>query len=366
MQRINLSNNQIVALGSGFVEGLLSLKQWSIDHNSITEYNHADFEAMGNLDVLHSDDYLFCCLAALDASACLPLPDALSSCYDLMKEDVQRVFLWLFGLMAVLGNLSISYHMKIAKPTVTSELTKHLAAADCLFGVYMLCIASVDLYFRGIYIENAQAWKQSSFCTVRPLSYTIVVVNDCTCNSQFLGCLATFSSEGSVLILLTITCDRLKRITFPFSKSNLTIKSVKLALLLVWLLAALIVIIPLFPTDYFRGQYYSRYVRYSLCKQATILCHNYRSSVCVSIHITRETPPGWEYSVAVTHGFNFCAFLFMFFAYCYMYTQIRSSSKASGSGHKELTIARKMTLIVLTDFCCWIPINILGQFSLIN
>ena len=85
----------------------------------------------------------------------------------------------------------------------------------------------------------------------------------------------------------------------------------------------------------------------------------------MSIHITREMPSGWEYSVAVFHGLNFSAFLFIFFAYGYMYLKVRSSSRTVGSrANRELAIARKMTLIVLTDFCCWFPINVMGTLLL--
>ena len=83
----------------------------------------------------------------------------------------------------------------------------------------------------------------------------------------------------------------------------------------------------------------------------------------MSIHITNETPPGWEYSVAIYHGLNLSAFVFIFFAYGYMYIQIKTSSEAAGSrAGSEMAAARKMALIVLTDFCCWFPINIMGRF----
>ena len=150
------------------------------------------------------------------------------------------------------------------------------------------------------------------------------------------------------------------RISHPFSKANLTLKTVNRVMLLVWLLLLAIAVIPLIPSDYFQSQFYARLVHYFWFNSTSMTLN--RSSVCMSIHITRETPPGWEYSVAVTHGLNFLVFLFIFIAYGYMYIKIKSSSKASGSKtNKELAIARKMTLIVLTDFCCWFPINIMGK-----
>ncbi|ELT87363.1 hypothetical protein CAPTEDRAFT_115613 [Capitella teleta] len=327
LTKLDLSANTIRYLQSEFAGGLSHLKVLYLYGNEIQEYDASDFASFNLLDMLHTDEYLFCCLARLNEENCRPLPDKLSSCKDLMREGVLRAFLWIFGIMALLGNLfSIGYHMKmVEKKTVTSELTKYLACADCLFGVYMICIASVDQHYRGVYIEYAKAWKHSAACA-------------------FLGTLATFSSEASVLVLFVITCDRLLRITRPFSKKNLTLRSVHKVMLIVWSLVIAIAVVPLIPSDYFKGRFYSR------------------SSVCMSIHITRESPPGWQYSVAVCHGLNLLAFLFILLAYGYMYTRIKSSSKAAGNkGSHEMTIARKMTLIVLTDFCCWFPINTMGK-----
>ena len=46
---------------------------------------------------------------------------------------------------------------------------------------------------------------------------------------------------------------------------------------------------------------------------------------------------------------------------------IKQSGKAAGSDERkrELAAARKMTLIVATDFCCWIPINLMGTYIIL-
>ena len=81
--------------------------------------------------------------------------------------------------------------------------------------------------------------------------------------------------------------------------------------------------------------------------------------------MTKDTPPGWEYSVAVFHGLNLSAFLVIFFAYTWMYKRIKASTKASrGKSKNEMTAARMMMLIVLTDFCCWFPVNVMGMLHL--
>ena len=88
-----------------------------------------------------------------------------------------------------------------------------------------------------------------------------------------------------------------------------------------------------------------------------------RSGVCVSIHLTDEGVPGGEYSVVIFHGLNFCTFVFMSVAYAYIFKFIKSSSMAdrTGSQKRDIHAAQKMTLVVITDFCCWIPINIMSK-----
>ena len=85
--------------------------------------------------------------------------------------------------------------------------------------------------------------------------------------------------------------------------------------------------------------------------------------MCISIHLTDEAVPGWEYSVAIFHVLNFTTFMFIFLVYAYIFNFIKKSSKAAGGEQKkrEMAAARKMTLIVVTDFLCWVPINIMGK-----
>ena len=109
-------------------------------------------------------------------TACLPEPDQFSSCEDLMRNEVLRVFMWILGLSALLGNgfvvlwRLIPRQQKGIRKTesgiVQSILVLNLALADGLMGVYMLIIASADMYYRGVYILYAEDWQQSIICKV--------------------------------------------------------------------------------------------------------------------------------------------------------------------------------------------------------
>ncbi len=56
--------------------------------------------------------------------------------------------------------------------------------------------------------------------------------------------------------------------------------------------------------------------------------------------------------------------MFIFISYSYIYNFIKDSGNATAQLQKkrELAAAKKMTVIVATDFCCWVPINIMGKY----
>ncbi len=330
---LDISDNQVETLERGTFNGLDNLHILDMSRNDITFVHKQDFQDMQSLVRLKSDDYMFCCFVELSPENCDPKPDVLSSCTDLMGNMVLRVFLWFLGGFSLFGNMFVIIWRFISKENikVPTFLVMNLALADFLTGIYLITLASVDSYYRGNYIENANGWLNSNLC-------------------KFLGVLSTIASEMSVLILCIITSDRLVNIISPFSSIKLNMKSALMITLGVWTAMLIIAVIPLFPSSYFQGKYYSR------------------SGVCVSIHLTNEQVPGWEFSVAIFHALNFLVFMYIFGAYAYIYSFIKESSAASGggSGKRELAAARKMTLIVITDFCCWVPINIMGMYILIK
>ena len=287
--RIDLSNNRITFIEQDALDDIREVTYLDISGNMIQEFSKSDFEELDSLTFLSSDDYMFCCFVdELPDDQCLPEADEFSSCDDLMSNTVLRVTIWTLGILGVSANLFVILWRTIReeKRTVPSFLVQCLAAADLLMGGYLIGIASVDSHYRGVYVENASAWRNSALC-------------------GFLGVLAAVSSEASVFTLCVITGDRLLNIVAPFSRLRLNLKKAVVVMASVWFVVFVLAVIPLFPGDYFAGSYYSR------------------SGVCISIHLTNDQPPGWEYSVAIFHGLNFFTFVFITAAYGYMF-QVRT------------------------------------------
>ncbi|KAH9504426.1 hypothetical protein Btru_063571 [Bulinus truncatus] len=91
-----------------------------------------------------------------------------------------------------------------------------------------------------------------------------------------------------------------------------------------------------------------------------------RSGVCLALHITPQRPPGWQFSVAIFLVLNFASFLIIALSYVWMFLVARETRSAVRSieTKNDTAMAKRMTLIVMTDFACWIPIIILGFVSL--
>ena len=325
LRHLDISQSGIRTLEVGLFHGLMALRSLDISKNEIElDPQKADLFVNLSLTFLRSDDYTFCCFAQLldGEDECLPEKDLFSSCEDLLSETIQRVFLWVMGWVALLGNSFVFVWWTLkGEKRVSSYLVKYLSIADLLMGIYLIGIASVDTYYRNEYIKYATSWKNSAWCAT-------------------LGVLASVSSEASVFTLLAITVDRLISIMWPFSSLKITLSRAQFLLVLIWVLATATAVAPLIPFSYFDGKYYSR------------------SGVCMSLHITEEATPGWEYSVAIFHGLNLLSFMLIFVAYSTMRHKI---SQGMLNKKKEKTVTQRMMLIVLTDFCCWVPINVMGR-----
>ncbi|CAG2173986.1 unnamed protein product [Oppiella nova] len=281
-----------------------------------------------------TDEFRFCCLAR-HVETCYPAPESLefSSCEDLMSNSILRVCIWVLGVVALVGNITVILWRTKYRITnkVHSFLIINLALGDLLMGIYMLIIAGVDAYYRGIYFIVDAMWRQSTLC-------------------HFAGFLSTLSSEFSVFTLTVITLDRFVTIVFPLKFRKIKMKNACIIMSLLWIvciaLSAVPLVVPLMDLNYFDNFYG-------------------RSGVCLALHITQERPNGWEYSVFVFLVLNFLSFTTIAIAYLWMFFVAKNTTIAVRTPEHKIhnRMARRMMFIVMTDFWCWMPIILLGIIS---
>lgn len=329
-----LRSNMIVEIEDGAFRSLTSLVSLDMRGNEIRHFTKSVFSDLKSLRNLSTDSFKFCCLVnqQIPSDRCLPLPDEISDCEDLLSSVLQRGCLWIAGGAAVVGNsivIFFRYRDRLGEKgrisqQVDSSLLLSLGCSDFLMGIYLLLIASVDMFYRGHYIENADNWRESPLC------------NLC-------GFLSTVSSEVSVFTLVSMALNRLTEICYPLHspKYKFTLAFTRKLILVSWCIALTIASLPLMITPYFRGQFYAR------------------SGVCLAFHITNQKAAGWLYSIGVFLCVNLVAFIIIVTCYTKMYLEISRQNRREKPNHPK-----QIALIVMTSFVAWSPTIILGFIAL--
>ena len=326
LTRLKLQTNQIKNLQPGVFSGLGMITDLEIQQNSLENIELAVFYDLKKLTRLDIDAYKFCCLVSW-VNKCSPAPDEFSTCSDLLSASELQIGVWILGVLSVVGNLFVVIWRSVKeKRTVASTLILNLGLSDFLMGVYLVIIASADTYYRGVYIMHADKWRSSITCNLA-------------------GFLSMVSSEVSVFTMVIMTVDRVMMVVFPFKcvKQKLNLKSTVFICSFGWVLCTFVGLVPIFATSIFHDFYG-------------------QNGVCLPFTLRNVKLSGWEYSFAIFNIINSIAFLIIAVGYVLIYCSVRSARKESG-GHsfdENVRLARKITLIIMTDFLCWMPIIILS------
>nr|KAG5705831.1 hypothetical protein BaRGS_030721 [Batillaria attramentaria] len=233
-------------------------------------------------------------------------------------------------MMTMVGNAGVlTYRLCVEKEGTSRAyrvLVVNLCFSDLLMGVYLAIIGVADAQFRGQYVSKSPDWRGSRFC-------------------KMAGFLALVSSEMSAFAVCLITLDRFLALRFPFdSRLRLTRGSAVFACGAAWALELLLGAVPLFQSSWeFYGQ----------------------NGICLPLPITRKPFGGQHYAFGVFIVLNFILFLIIGVGQALIFYSIHSSARASARDdrHREITIARRLFLIVFTDFCCWFPIGLMGLLA---
>ena len=220
-------------------------------------------------------------------------------------------------------------------------------------GVYLVILLSTDLHYSDYFPTYSETWRRSVLC-------------------RLAGSLSVLSSEASAFFITLLTLDRFIGVKYTFSKFRFDSKSVRLLVILSWFVALTI----------------------SIC--SFVLSHNDSdiyavSEVCVGLPISRKPlhtsnetslrPSSWSveetfseqvytgskaamfFSIGIFTGLNLICFCVVGYCYLAIFIYVRQTTKKSGRSRRsneEIRMAMKMSLIVLTDFGCWVPIGVLS------
>lgn len=156
LQRLVFAHNSLESIETGCFIGLNSTTSLDLTGNEIKFFKKDMFAGLDSLRMINTSSFKFCCIVAsppfnIPFDRCLPSPDEISDCEDLMSSPVQRAFLWILGGIALCCNVFVIIwrsRLRSSPNKVSCLLILSLGCADCLMGIYMLTIASVDVYYR--------------------------------------------------------------------------------------------------------------------------------------------------------------------------------------------------------------------------
>ena len=302
----------------------------------VTHFSGDLFYGLYKLHIIRADNYKLCCPRTLplgfEKDFCFAPENEVSSCEDLLRSDTYRFFLWFVSLLAVVGNVgSFVFRLLFLKNSVKTGFhvfVTQMNVADVFMGVFLAMVGIADSMYRGEYWWHDLAWMSSLACRTA-------------------GFLCLMSSEVSAFIICLITVDRFIVLRFPFSQLRFEPRSAAVASGLAWVTGISLAAVPLLPvTGHWR--FYGH------------------TGICIPLPITRHDFAGRDYSFAVIIVFNFILFLSIAVGQGFVYWTIKQNSMAttnSTSKSHDLTVARRLLTVVVSDFMCWFPIGLLGLLS---
>nr|XP_060613231.1 thyrotropin receptor [Anolis sagrei ordinatus] len=265
-------------------------------------------------------EYTLC--SGTDDISCTPEPDEFNPCEDVMGYQFLRIVVWFVNLLAIVGNAFVLFILLTShyKLTVPRFLMCNLAFADFCMGLYLLLIASVDLYTRSEYYNHAIDWQTGSGCSAA-------------------GFFTVFGSELSVFTLTVITLERWYAITFAMRlDKKIRLWHASVIMLGGWMVCFLLALLPLVGI--------SSYGKVSIC-----------------LPMDTETPLDQAYIVFVLL-LNIIAFVVICACYVKIYITVRNPQYKSGD--KDTIIAKRMAVLIFTDFLCMAPISFYALSAIMN
>ncbi|XP_016976568.1 lutropin-choriogonadotropic hormone receptor [Drosophila rhopaloa] len=255
---------------------------------------------------------------------CYPMPNDLNPCEDVMGYQWLRISVWIVVALAVVGNVAVLTVILSIRPESTPVprfLMCHLAFADLCLGVYLLLVASIDAHSMGAYFNYAYDWQYGLGCKVA-------------------GFLTVFASLLSVFTLTVITIERWLAITQAmYLTHRIKLRPASFIMLGGWIYSILMSSLPLFGIS------------------------NYSStSICLPMEIRDVFDTVYLIAILACNG---VAFSIIAVCYAQIYLSLGRETRQSRQNNPgEMSVAKKMALLVFTNFACWSPIAFFGLTAL--
>ncbi|GLH05821.1 Toll-like receptor Tollo [Gryllus bimaculatus] len=324
LKALSLKANPFDYIPRSLLQPLANLSSLNLEGIEMEQLDLQIFDAdiLPSLQILWLHRFHFCSYAPW-VKSCRPNTDGISSAEHLLQRPEQRAAVWVLAALALGGNALVLGGRAAARDDspALSAVVRNLAAADLLMGAYLCAVGACDRELRGRYAAHALRWMASWRCTAA-------------------GAAAMLSSEVSVLVLLFLSLERFLLIAVPFgAPGGLSPRVARRVLAAIWALGLLLAALPAIQWRH-SNRFYGT------------------NGLCFPLHIEDPYMQGWQYSSFIVLGVNIPGV---------WRTRRRAGAAVAASaerGSRELEIALRVLLLVLTDAACWVPVAALKLLAL--
>uniref|UniRef100_A0A915JA89 G-protein coupled receptors family 1 profile domain-containing protein n=1 Tax=Romanomermis culicivorax TaxID=13658 RepID=A0A915JA89_ROMCU len=253
---------------------------------------------------------------------CTPQPDDLNPCEDLMHQKWLKISIWIVWILAAVGNMTVIFVLCASqriKHHVNHFLIINLSISDFFIGMYLAILAVQDARTAGRYYNFAVDWQTGPIC-------------------KLAGFMAVFAGELSIATMVLISVEVWFNTKYLFYGHRFKLKAAVLFVALGYAGALFVAVLP--ATDAMSS--------YSSTSTCLPLRHEI---LCDKIYL------------ASVLSLNLAAFVYIVFNYVNVYLMVARSG--TPSAHRQnISIAKRMAILIGTDFLCWAPTIFFGLIAL--
>ncbi len=271
-----------------------------------------------------------------------------------MQNNALRVFMWLFGLTALIGNIIVII-LKCKKETMNDTqqiqniFTVNLAVSDTCMGIYMLFLAIADAYYGDKFYKYSNEWRVGYPC--RMASFLVIL-----------------TSETTLLLLVFTTADRFSRLVFPFSINHMETLSAIVSVVAIWCFTIPLSVL----TSVFAAPDSDFYELSDVCIGLPFLTRGMGSFEMTSTNEAFDIPTPSDsmtasyFALVIFLALNLFLTCIIVTLYTIAFFAVRKSGRAAQQTpniKQEMKMALRMSVVAVSNCMCWLPVIILSGLS---
>ena len=315
----------VVGSGNGVFSKLRSL---DLHGCHVESFPRMIFRSLSSFREMHSGNYKICCPQVLptdfNIKHCYAPLHKVSSCDSLLELTFYQKSFAIFAVFVLVCNCSYivdicAIHNRYRSTAHVYQF--HLCVCDFIMGVYVTIVTAADQIYRGNYLWEDTAWRHSITCQVSGFLYVL-------------------STAVSALLMCLMTLDRCVALRCPQRHGRVGTVATHAGCAVVWAGCVLLAAVPLMP--------------------GTSLWQLYgQTGVCQPLVSLLEGSTSQDYTITVLVGLTLTLLLVTCVAQLYLVMLVSQHSdilmvlKTNGVESYELTVARRVSPLLLFDMVCW-------------